>query len=580
MSTRLKSRPETSPNTPPANKADNEPFKRAVKLHRQGDLVTAEALYKSLLQIEPGHLQATYLLGLVCSQTQRPELARDHIEKYLKVYPNDAQAISILALTYFDLKDYTQARAFLEASIAKRGDSAHLYYNLGKTHFALQSYAEAVNAYDAAILLQPDYVDALIGKAIAHKELRDFDVAAGTLEQAILMEPYRADSHFYYGNVLRSMGDLEYAIDAYKTSLVLDPEYIDALINCATSLKDIDNLEESLLFYNKALALNPNHPEANYNKALTLLMDGQLSLGWKLHEWRLFPSELLAKHVRSQKIQKAPEWNGLRLDGHLLVLAEQGLGDQIFFSNMLTDLQADVKTITACIDPRLIPMLERSFPTIRFLSDAEIEQIDDFDAQIHIGSLGRFYRHDDQSMAKIGSPYLVANTDRTKQLRAQLKQEGRFLCGLSWRSKNADHGEHKSLSLETLSQALCLPNIDFVDLQYGDTQNERAAFEDKNGVQINKIDDIDNFNDIDDLAALINACDIVVTVSNTTAHLAAALGKPTLVLLPQTSVVFWYWHRQGDQSPWYPSVRLFRKDDMGDWPGVIDAVTLTLAGIA
>ena len=580
VSTRLKSRPATPQSKPPVTTGSSELFKRAVKLHQQGNLVSAEALYQSLLLTEPGNLQATYLLGLVGSETQRPEMARANIEKYLKTYPEDAQAISILALAYFDLKYFTKARTLMEKSIAMRGGGPHQYYNLGKTYFALQSYAEAVTAYGNAIRLQPGYVDALIGKAVSHKELKEFEIAACTLEQAIVLEPRRAESHFLYGNVMRDMSNNEGAIDAYKTALIINPEHIEALINCATSLKDIEHLEESLLYYNKALALNPNHPEANYNKALTLLLDSQLSLGWKLYEWRLYPSELLIKHVRPQIIQKAPDWDGITFDGHLLVMAEQGLGDQIFFSNMLNDLQSDVKLITVCVDQRLIPLLKRSFPEIHFLSGIEVKKANNFDAQIYIGSLGRFYRSDDASLVKIHPSYLLADSDKTAQLRKRVKQKGRLLCGISWRSKNADHGERKSLSLETLSQALCLPDIDFVDLQYGDTQAERQDFEERTGKQIKKLDDIDNFNDIDDLAALINACDIVVTVSNTTAHLAAALGKPTIVLLPQASVVFWYWHRKGDHSPWYPSVRLLRKEEIGDWPSVIDAVTLTLAGVA
>jgi tetratricopeptide (TPR) repeat protein len=551
-----------------------------VKLHQQGDLVSAEALYQSLLLTEPGNLQATYLLGLVGSQTQRPELAITNIEKYLKTHPADAQAISILALAYFDLKNYTKARTLMERSITMRGDSPHLYYNLGKTHFALQSYANAVTAYDTAIRLQPGYVDALIGKAVSHKELKEFEIAACALEQAILLEPRRAESHFFYGNVMRAMGNTQDAIDAYKTALSINPEYIEALINCATSLKDINSLEDSLLYYNKALALSPNHPEGNYNKALTLLMDGQLSLGWNLYEWRLYPSELLIKNVRAKIIQKAPEWDGIPFNGHLLVMVEQGLGDQIFFANMLSDLRLDVKEITACIDQRLIPILKRSFPEIKFLSDTEVELENNFDAQIYLGSLGRFYRSDNESFTKIRCPYLIADSGRATQIRAQIKQGNRLLCGISWRSKNSQHGELKSLSLETLSQPLSLTEVDFVDLQYGDTQAERQDFEAKTGIHIKKLDEIDNFTDIDDLAALIKACDIIVTVSNTTAHLAAALGKPTLVLLPQTSVVFWYWHREGDQSAWYPSVRLLRKEDTGDWASVIDAVTLTLAGIA
>jgi tetratricopeptide (TPR) repeat protein len=579
MSTRLKARPVTPSKQPPATTGSSEQFKRAVKLHQQGDLFMAETLYESLLLTEPHNLQVTYLLGLIGSQTQRPELARANVETYLATYPEDAQAISVLALAYFDLKDYAKARSLLEKSIAMRGESAHLYYNLGKTCFALQDYAGAVSAYDAAIRLQPDYIDALIGKAVSHRELKDFEIAACTLEHTIMREPHRAESHFFYGNVMRDMGETQAAIEAFETALILKPDYIDAAINCGSALKEMDRMDEAFAQYNRALALDPYHPEANYNKALALLLDGQFSRGWNFYEWRLRSSDVMNKFIRHDSIHKAPEWDGRPLAGHLLVIAEQGIGDQIFYAGMLGDLQAQAKTVTVCVEPRLLLLLRRSYPTMNFIAPEQLAEADGFDAQIYIGSLGRFYRADENALTKIRSPYLQVDAERSAQLRSRLKQSGRLLCGLSWRSKNADFGAQKSLSLQTLSQALCLPGLDFVDLQYGDTQDERQSFETSTGIHLQKLDDIDNFKDIDDLAALISACDIVVTVSNTTAHLAAALGKPTLVLLPHTAALFWYWHRESEHSPWYPTARLFRQDELGDWSSVIDALTLTLAGL-
>ena len=559
--------------TPPSDQ-----FKRAVKLHQQGDLAMAEFMYRQILREEPDYIEVNYLLGLLANQTGRPAEAVERINRYLEVRPDDAQAMSILSLSYYDLKDFEQARSFLEKSIRQRGGDAHLYYNLGKCYFELKLFSEAINSHEAAIRLQPTYTEAYIGKAIGHMELREFEAAACVLEHAILLDPLKAETHFFYGNAMRSSGETHLAIEAYETALALKPDHIDALINLATSLKDIDRLDEAFVCYDKALALQPDHPEGNYNKALTLLWDREFSSGWKLHEWRMFPSELLIKHVRPQIIQKAPAWNGAPLDGHLLVLAEQGLGDQVFFSGMLQELSSDVKAITVCTDPRLIPVFKRSFPSITFATHEQIMQ-GQFDAQIYIGSLGRFYRSSEESFNKIQSPYLMSDKDLTKQLSNPVKKSGRLLCGLSWRSRNLDHGEQKTLPLEALSQVLCLKNIDFVDLQYGDTTDERHSMEKSTGVRINKLDDIDNFNDIDSLSALISACDVVVTVSNSTAHLAAALGKPTLVLLPKASSVFWYWHRQTEHSPWYPTVRLLRKDELGDWPSVMDAVTLTLAGI-
>jgi ADP-heptose:LPS heptosyltransferase len=217
-------------------------------------------------------------------------------------------------------------------------------------------------------------------------------------------------------------------------------------------------------------------------------------------------------------------------------------------------------------------------PALNFISPEQIEQ-KRFDAQIYFGSLGKLYRSNTESLAKIQSPYLLADTDRTAKLRANLKNSEKLVCGISWSSKNADHGEGKSLSLEALNPVLQLSGFDFVNLQYGDTSEERNAFVQQHGVNIHHVDEIDNHNDLDGLAALIGACDIVVTVSNTTAHLAAALGKPVIVMLPNNDALFWYWHRDSHTTPWYPSARLFRRSDTGRWEDVIDAVALTLAGI-
>jgi ADP-heptose:LPS heptosyltransferase len=182
-------------------------------------------------------------------------------------------------------------------------------------------------------------------------------------------------------------------------------------------------------------------------------------------------------------------------------------------------------------------------------------------------------------LSAIKSPYLLADTDRSDKLRAKLKTSEKLVCGISWISKNADHGEGKSLSLEALNPVLHLSGFDFVSLQYGETAEERDAFIQQHGVKIHHVDEIDNQNDLDGLAALIGACDIVVTVSNTTAHLAAALGKPVIVMLPNNDALFWYWHRDSHTTPWYPTVRLFRRSDTGRWEDVIDAVAMTLAGI-
>ena len=167
-----------------------------------------------------------------------------------------------------------------------------------------------------------------------------------------------------------------------------------------------------------------------------------------------------------------------------------------------------------------------------------------------------------------------------RHIEPTIRQAGQLTCGLSWVSKNAEFGANKTLSLDALVPLLVLPGVNFVDLQYGDTGYERGTLAEQHGLVLQKLDDIDNFSDIDGLAALIQACDIVVTVSNTTAHLAAALGKPVLVLVPAGSSLFWYWHIDRNDSPWYPSAVLLRQAHDGDWSTAIATARAALAEFA
>jgi hypothetical protein len=248
---------------------------------------------------------------------------------------------------------------------------------------------------------------------------------------------------------------------------------------------------------------------------------------------------------------------------------------------MLADLQRVAPGSTVCLEPRLVPLFARSFGNLRFASPDAIDteaclKHGAFSAQIHMGSLGKFFRASAIGLDNVGTAYLKADCVKTKELRARIAQKDRLVCGISWRSKNADFGADKSITLERLTPLLEAPGVDFIDLQYGDTTDERRAFEQTNGIGIQRLDDIDNKNDIDSLAALISACDIVITISNVTAHIAAALGKPTLVMLPNSPSLFWYWHRERTDSPWYPTAVLIRQTQRGEWQEVIETARAAL----
>ena len=559
--------------TPPSDQ-----FKRAVKLHQQGDLAMAEFMYRQILREEPDYIEVTYLLGLLANQTGRPAEAVERINQYLLVKPDDAQAVSILGLCYFDLKDCANAVLMFERALEMNPGVVHTMQNLAKAQFQLEDYVAARDTHESVLALLGQDVDAMIGIGLCNRELGDYEAALGMLEHAIIAEPRRAESHFFYGNVLRDVKDFQSAIDAYGTAITLNPSYLEAYANCASTLKDLGLITEAMAFYDSALMLDPTHAEANYNRALLLLNNLKLEEGWRLYERRLDSDTSVRKFLGGQRLRLAQEWYGYGKPESLIVIGEQGLGDQIFFTGMLPDLANQVPGATVCVEPRLVPLFKRSIPALNFISPDQLDG-NQFDAQIYLGSLGKLYRKNTESLSTIQPAYLVADAARSAELRTKLESPEKLICGISWLSKNADHGEGKSLSLEALNPVLQLAGFDFVNLQYGDTSEERDAFVQQHGVNIHHVDEVDNYDDLDGLAALIDACDIVVTVSNTTAHLAAALGKPVIVMLPNNDALFWYWHRDSHTTPWYPSARLFRRSDSGRWEDVIDAVALTLAGI-
>jgi ADP-heptose:LPS heptosyltransferase len=190
-----------------------------------------------------------------------------------------------------------------------------------------------------------------------------------------------------------------------------------------------------------------------------------------------------------------------------------------------------------------------------------------------MGSIGNFTRPTLESFNAQPKIFLHANEELSNQLRFQLKEDGKYICGIAWKSKNEDFGQDKSILLESLLPILNLPNITFVSLQYGDTKEEIAALKKVHVINIKTIGEIDNFNDIDGLASLINACDFVVTTSNVTAHLAGGLGKETYLLVPFAQGRIWYWHEGDTQSIWYPSVNIYRQPSPDDWSQPIDEIT-------
>jgi len=376
------------------------------------------------------------------------------------------------------------------------------------------------------------------------------------------------------------MRRLDEAIADFDRAIAIKPDDASTLVSRGAALFHTDQHDAAKRDFDKAISISKTADvaisRAHLSLGTMLLLNGEFEQGWREFAWRWGTADFKGALPAFSK----PRWDGAPTPGHVLVWREQGIGDQILYASMLAEAASRAGQFSVAVDPRLHPLLKRSFPHCQFTTLEDALQHNAFDLQLSMGDLGTFLRNSVDDCIRNRKAYLKADNHRTDELRCQLQDSGHgLICGLSWHSKHNTVGDRKSLSLADLLPVLSVHDRHFVDLQYGDTTAERAQLANTTGLQVTRVASVDNFHDIDGLAALIDACDVVITISNTTAHLAGALGKTVFLMLPHSVGRFWWWQAERSDALWYPNVRIFRQAVDGDWTAVINEVRDALAAL-
>jgi tetratricopeptide (TPR) repeat protein len=498
----------------------------------------------------------------------RPEEAVESYDRALALKPDSVEDWCNRGAVLLDLGRSEAAVESFDRVLALAPDFAEAHCNRGSALARLGRQEEAFASYDRALALNPNYADALNNRANALDQLGRQAEALTDIDRALALVPAYRGALVTRSIILRKLGRSEEALATCEQALAFAPKDVDALIVRGDVLIDLERFQEAVATLDEVIAVKPDAVEAKWNKSLICLGLGRFEEGWALYEHRWAAAKGLVPRLYRQS-----RWNGRRLDGTLLVWSEQGLGDEILHSSMIPELTERTPTIVLEVEPRLVALFARSFQGVRVIGLRPDLYAGHVDAQEPLGGLGRYFRTGWDSFPRRERGYLLADGDRAKELRGCLTGDGRLVIGLSWISRAPIGGKSKSAKLSDFEPLLRLPGCRFVDLQYGDTFPERAAIERELGLKIERLADIDNTNDLDGLAALMTACDAVVTVSNTTAHLAGALGRPTWVMVPYGFARIWYWFKDKDDSPWYPRVRVQRQRKAQPWSDLISSVT-------
>jgi tetratricopeptide (TPR) repeat protein len=409
---------------------------------------------------------------------------------------------------------------------------------------------------------------ALSTLALLALEMGSQDDATNIVSRAIIQNPNHFIAYSKRATVALVAGEIQDAELALQRSQKLKPSALEPLINYARLLEYRGEMLSALDAYNEALRRRPDLNEPQLNSAIILLGLGQFTDGWKRYRSRWRARAVVAydrEKLSSRLVTTKPEFSGSSRS-RLLIWAEQGLGDEIMFASMFHEAIRDSEKVIAQVDPRLLSLFRRSFPSIDFHKRIRPVPESDYDVQIALGDLGVIYRPDLNSFRTARHPYLSADLNMTDDLKSRYTGK-RKIIGISWATENPDTGRYRSIDLEKFCQVFDGFDVELVNLQYKYDQAELHAVGSKRSLQIHAFRDIDNFLHIDRLASLISTCDLVITIGNATAHLAAALGVRTWVIVPLGGS--WRWMFEGEVTPWYPSARIFRAHRQGDWGNVL-----------
>lgn len=526
-----------------AIREDNAPawFNVGAALAGLGQAVESETAYRKALALNPRYAEAWSNLGGLLGRGGRLDEELTCYRKAIDANPNLAPVWSNLGNALCNARRYGEAADASRKAIELDPRFAAAWVNLGRALLESNHLDEARRACQSAVEAAPGFAQAWAGLGNTLVRLREFGAAASAYEKSVSLQPGDASVHANLGVTLRRMGD--------------EPGGIAHL--------------------RKALALDPANEFASWSLSTSLLEAGEFAEGWARFEdrWKREDAPALRYPLRGR----------FQGTGRLLVWGEQGVGDEILFAPLAAQAAVDGDDVTLEVDERLVALYRRSFPQMRVIGRTQPPQVnpDEFERVMPLGSLGGPLRPSWGSFPAHRG-YLSVDAERSAAYRSRLQgfsADSSLIVGISWHSSNPESTNEKSAPLHQWGPLLSMPGVTFVSLQYGQVAEECRSAEQVFGTRIARLPEPDPQSDLDGLAALVSACDLVITISNVTAHLAGATGQPGWVLLPKRIGRLWYWFHDRPDCPWYPSLTLMPQPSDGDWTALMESASRSLRAL-
>ena len=589
----------TSPEVPGVLRVVSTPqqqFSAAVAAHRRGELDKAETAYRAVLRAQPKHFDAMQLLGALLHARGRNKEAGALLGRAIAINPNLAAVHNNLGNAVQALGQLQESLAHFDRAIALDPDYADAFNNRANVLNDLGRRPDALADYDRALQRNPMHPNALQRSAAILADIGRFEDALARNRRAMEAGPVSAELFRRSGNVLLRLGRPRDALENFDKALKLDPAHkraaigrsaalesldrpqealetldralasrpgdVDLLYNKATVLKLLKRIDEACEVYATALAIAPDDSDANTNFAMTLLLKGDFAAGWRAYEYRWGQAGRGGDRPRLA----APAWGGEDLaERNILIYAEQGLGDLVQFSRYLPLLQMRGANVALIAKPNMHALLHAAFPEITLYGDVARIAAEHFDFQCALTSLPL---HFGTLLETIPSavPYLKADPEKIAHWRARIGSGG-FRVGICWQGNpSAAVDVRRSMPLVNFAALASVRRARLISLQKKDGLDQL----DDAQMRVETLGETfdsgpDSF--VDTMAAM-ECVDLVISPDTSIAHIAGALARPVWVALKH--VPDWRWMLGRDDSPWYPTMRLFRQDKPGDWRGTFE----------
>jgi tetratricopeptide (TPR) repeat protein len=543
---------------------------RGTALLELGRFEAAITNFEQSLALTPDDASTLFRHAAALSQLNRDGEALASLHHALAVKPDLLEALELRGGMLVKLGRFDEALSSFDRALGIKPNRAAALANRGLALTELKRLDEALASYEKAIALKRNFPEVHNNRGIALQQLGQYEEAVASLDEAIALKPDYADAYNNRGNALREIGRVEEALASYERAIACRPNYFEAFSNRGNALADLGLSDSALASYDRSIEICCEHADHRFNRSLLLLRLGRFGEGWREYEWRR------KKKDWSEPQYGVPKWSGESLSGkHVVLHCEQGLGDSIQFARFAQTIVRRGARVTVAAPANLVALLERLEGDITIISDgAELQEVN---LQLPLMSVP-FVLGLEEGDIPADVPYLSADQARTELWASRLPSDG-FRVGIAWQGNpkpRIDKG--RSIPLKAFAPLCRLPGVRLISLQKDAGMEQLSDL--PAGMTVESLGaDFDSGPDAFlDTAAVMMNLDLIITSDTAVAHLAGALGRPVWIALKR--VPDWRWQLDREDSPWYPTARLFRQTRAGNWDEVFQRIANELARLS